>query len=66
MAEALIAMAGTSGATFPFTYGTDVVNGLVVFRHHEAPALELRQLLPRVTPEDGDYWIGVIKLLLLS
>lgn len=66
MADALIAMADTPGATYPFTYGTEIVNGLVVFRHHEQPALALRPLFPRVIPDSGDYWIGTIKLLLLS
>lgn len=35
----------------------------VVFRHHEAPAIEFRPLVHRETHENTDYFIGTIKLM---
>lgn len=63
--EALRTMAEQSGAAFSFTYGEELVNARVMFRHHESPALDLRPLIGRVIPEEGDFWIGSIKLMLL-
>lgn len=61
--EGLLALAAIPGKVMLLTYHGDLDNVPVVFRHHEPPALELKPLLPRSFPLDGDYFIGTIKLM---
>lgn len=61
--EHLEAMAAIPGAVWSFTYHGEVVDALVVFRHHEAPALDMSPLTPKKEPLPEDYYIGTIKLM---
>jgi len=54
-------LAETSGATYTLTIGAESFT--VVFRHHEAPAVEMSPLIPRAIPLSGDYFVGRIKLM---
>ncbi|WP_130471747.1 hypothetical protein [Candidatus Magnetaquicoccus inordinatus] len=53
---ALAAMAAQAGATFPLLWEEDSFR--VLFRHQDAPALQLRPLWP-----NHDHYIGTIKLI---
>lgn len=61
--ELLQAMASQIGVVFYLTYGDVLLNVPVVFRHHDAPALDLRPLVPSETMRDDGFWIGSIKLM---
>lgn len=61
MVNALMGLAATPGAAY--TLVIDGTSYEVVFRHHEAPALDLTPLIARTTPDAGDYFIGTIKLM---
>lgn len=50
-----------AGAIYPLVIGSESFS--VMFRHQEAPALELRPLITRSVPLDGDYFVGTIKLM---
>ncbi|MBF0182791.1 MAG: hypothetical protein HQM06_00175 [Magnetococcales bacterium] len=52
----LMAMAAQAGATFPLHWEGILLR--VLFRHHDAPALNLRPLWPH-----HDHYIGTIKLI---
>jgi hypothetical protein len=52
----LLTMAAQAGATFPLQWEEAVY--LVLFRHHDPPALNLRPLWPH-----HDHYIGTIKLI---
>ena len=59
--DPLVAIADVAGGIYPFIFNG--VSYSVMFRHHEAPALELTPLVPRVAHATGDYFIGQIKLM---
>lgn len=63
MVDSLIDMAGRVGEIFTLTYADALIAVPVVFRHHEPPALELKPLIQRLAPQNGDYWTGTIKLI---
>jgi hypothetical protein len=63
MADELRVMSRDPGRVLYLTFHSDLVNVPVVFRHHEAPALDLRALQPKTTPLPEDYFIGTIKLM---
>lgn len=59
--QALQAMADSPGGIYSLVYGAATYS--VVFRHQDAPALELAPLVYRVTPDTTtDWFIGQIKL----
>lgn len=62
--DALLAMAADPTAVYSLVFGNEPVCS-VAFRHHEAPAVEMRPLIPMHEPEVGDYFVGTIKLIKL-
>lgn len=59
--QALQAMAELPNEVFVLTMGSSTYN--VLFRNHDAPAVELSPLVPRTPAVVGDYFIGLIKLM---
>lgn len=62
----LMEMAASVGGTFLLEIGdtagqVEQIN--VIFRHNEAPALEITPIVNRAAHETGDYFFGTIKLL---
>jgi len=60
-ATAVLALADTPGSVVSLVYGAEVFE--VVFRHNDAPAVDLQPLLARQAPLSTDHYIGRIKLL---
>jgi hypothetical protein len=56
-------MSRAANATGIYVLNFDSVNYNVMFRHVDAPALELEPLIPRVSHESGDFFIGQLKLI---
>ena len=61
--QSMNALAQVAGAVYTLTIGADTFS--VIFRHDEAPAIEFEPFISRVTPLDGDYFTGTIKLTTL-
>lgn len=61
MSDAVQTSANVAGAVYALTIGDESFD--VVFRHHEAPAVNLRPLITRAVPLAGDYFVGEIKLM---
>ena len=59
---ALSALANIVGATYTLEMG-DTEIYLVMFNHENAPALDMRAFIPRVTEGNNDYFKGKIKLI---
>ncbi|NOQ30249.1 MAG: hypothetical protein GQ570_03905 [Helicobacteraceae bacterium] len=59
--NSLQSLAEVPGAEYTLVYGGATEQ--VVFRHDQAPALDLSPLIARTDPIAGDYYIGTIKLV---
>lgn len=53
-------LAAIAGATYTLDIDTSTFD--VIFRHHEAPAVDFTPLISRLNPGIDDYYIGTIKL----
>jgi len=60
MVDGLTAMADSAGGSYLLEFGAEEIT--VMFRHHDAPALDLTPLIPRIDVDTSDYFIGSIKL----
>jgi len=60
-ADDLLGIAAVAGGVYPLIYGAE--NFSVMFRHEDAPAVELQPFLARQTHYSDDYFTGAIKLL---
>jgi hypothetical protein len=60
-ADSVLAIAAVAGGIYTLIYGA--LTESVIFRHDEAPAVDLQPLLARQTQLDTDYFTGAIKLL---
>lgn len=54
-------MASVAGAIFTLEVNSETYQ--VMFRHHEAPALDLEPVTPRLNEQDNDIYTGQIKLM---
>lgn len=61
--DQLVEMAKVPGRMLQLTYHDSLTSVLVVFRHHEAPALVFTPLAQKSYYEATDYFSGTIKLL---
>jgi hypothetical protein len=59
--DELLVLADDPTGTYTLSFGGE--NILVMFRHVDEPAVEMRPFVPRVLHESGDYFIGQIKLI---
>lgn len=59
--QQIVAKALIPGAQYVLQF--DGVSYPVMFRAHDAPAVDMQPIVPRVTHEDSDYFIGQIKLV---
>lgn len=59
--DAVKALADNPGGTY--TLNIRGVNHQVMFRHHEAPAVEATPIFPYANPASGDYYVCRIKLM---
>lgn len=59
--QALIILADAPGQAYTLIIGAEQFT--VMFRHQDAPALELAPIIPRGVPVAGDYFRGTIKLM---
>lgn len=54
-------LAAVEGGVYSLTVGSETFS--VMFRHQEAPAVEVSPLIPRGVPLEDDYFIGVLKFM---
>ena len=59
--DAVQSSANTPGAQYTLVIGAESFT--VVFRHQDAPAVEMSPLITRAVPLAGDYFVGQIKLM---
>lgn len=61
VAQQVMALAATPNAQYILEF--DGVDYTVMFRHLDAPAVDLKPQWPRVADESSDYLVGQIKLI---
>lgn len=59
--DSLIALADVPGAVYPLIFDTETY--AVMFRHNDAPAVDMVPLIYRHAAQGTDYLIGQIKLI---
>lgn len=57
----IMARADEAGAVYVLSFND--VEYSVIFRHNDAPAVDMQPMIPRTGDSDDDYFIGDIKLL---
>lgn len=57
----LAELAAVAGAILELQINAQVLQ--VMFRHHEAPALDFEPVIPRLNEQDKDIYTGTIKLI---
>lgn len=61
VAEQILALAAVAGNVMELQVNTLSIQ--VMFRHHEAPAVDLEAITPRLNAGDTDIYTGTIKLI---
>lgn len=59
--KALVDMANDPVGQYSLVFGVETFD--VCFNHTSPPAVEFKALVPRVPDEDGDYYLGQLKLI---
>lgn len=59
--DQIIELSETVSGEYTLSYGGRLYN--IMFRHADAPAIDMQPLNPRQTPDADDFFIGQIKLI---